>query len=136
MNRSATVSRKTKETVIEAKLNLDGQGHSAIDTGVPFFDHMLTLMSTHGFFDLTLQAKGDTEIGEEKIQKWGGLSQTTPQFDQFPMLRGFWNKCKGEVSLSDQVRLWSFLRGVKSKGRHPGEQRGREISSRNMVLKA
>lgn len=62
MNRSATVTRKTKETVIEAKLNLDGRGDSDIDLGVPFFDHMLTLMSAHGFFDLALQAKGDIDI--------------------------------------------------------------------------
>jgi imidazoleglycerol-phosphate dehydratase len=62
MDRNAVVSRKTKETVIEAKLNLDGQGHSDIETGVPFFDHMLTLLSAHGFFDLEIHAKGDTEV--------------------------------------------------------------------------
>jgi imidazoleglycerol-phosphate dehydratase len=62
MSRNAVVTRKTKETAIEAKLNLDGQGHSHIDTGVPFFDHMLTLFSAHGFFDLELHAQGDTEV--------------------------------------------------------------------------
>ena len=84
----------------------------------------------------SFSAKRDTEIGEKRIQQCGGLSQTIPQFNQSPILRGFFNKCKGEKSLSGPVRLWSFLGGVKSKGKHPGEQRGREISSRNLVLKA
>ena len=60
--RLATVARKTAETDINLTLALDGQGKGTIDTGVPFFDHMLTLFAKHGLFDLTVQAKGDVEV--------------------------------------------------------------------------
>ena len=60
--RSATVDRKTKETHIRIELNLDGSGTPRISTGVPFFDHMLTLLTVHGFFDLTIEARGDLEV--------------------------------------------------------------------------
>jgi imidazoleglycerol-phosphate dehydratase len=62
MSRSATIERKTKETEIRIELTLDGKGQSRIETGVPFFDHMLTQIARHGFFDLTIAAKGDIEI--------------------------------------------------------------------------
>lgn len=62
MIRTATIERKTKETKISLKLNLDEKGESKIDTGIPFFDHMLDLMAAHGFMEITLRAKGDTEI--------------------------------------------------------------------------
>jgi imidazoleglycerol-phosphate dehydratase len=60
--RVATVSRKTAETDIALTLAVDGRGTSKIDTGVPFFDHMLTLFARHGLFDLTVKAKGDTDV--------------------------------------------------------------------------
>jgi imidazoleglycerol-phosphate dehydratase len=60
--RVATVSRKTAETDIQLTLAIDGRGAGAIDTGVPFFDHMLTLFAKHGLFDLTVKAKGDTAV--------------------------------------------------------------------------
>lgn len=62
--RSAKVARTTKETDIKLKLTIEGKGKSAITTGIPFMDHMLTLMAAHGFFDLTLDAKGDIEIDD------------------------------------------------------------------------
>ena len=62
MDRTAEVARKTKETVIEVKLDIDGQGKTEIDTGIPFFDHMLTLFGAHGFFDLYVYAKGDIDV--------------------------------------------------------------------------
>ncbi len=62
MPRTATIERKTKETDIRIELSLDGKGQGAIETGVPFFDHMLTQIARHGFFDLTVAAKGDIEI--------------------------------------------------------------------------
>ncbi|MGB0344800.1 MAG: imidazoleglycerol-phosphate dehydratase HisB [Coraliomargarita sp.] len=61
-SRIARLARNTKETRIEMELNLDGSGVSEIDTGIPFFDHMLTLFSRHGLFDLTLKAEGDIEV--------------------------------------------------------------------------
>jgi imidazoleglycerol-phosphate dehydratase len=60
--RLATVSRTTAETDIALKLAIDGTGVSKIETGVAFFDHMLTLFAKHGLFDLTIKAKGDTEV--------------------------------------------------------------------------
>jgi len=62
MERSATVERKTKETDITIRLNIDGTGETAISTGIPFFDHMLKLFAVHGFFDLTVKASGDIEV--------------------------------------------------------------------------
>jgi imidazoleglycerol-phosphate dehydratase len=62
MDRKAKIARKTKETDIHLNLNLDGKGLSEINTGIPFIDHMLDLMSAHGFMDMKLLAKGDTEI--------------------------------------------------------------------------
>ena len=60
--RIATVLRKTAETEIALTLAVDGGGVSQIDTGVPFFDHMLTLFAKHGLFDLTVKAKGDVDV--------------------------------------------------------------------------
>ena len=62
MERSAAVDRKTKETEIRIELKLDGLGLVEISTGIPFFDHMLTLFSVHGLFDLSVDAKGDLEV--------------------------------------------------------------------------
>ncbi len=61
-HRVATVSRKTTETDIALTLALDGTGAGKIDTGVSFFDHMLTLFARHGLFDLTVKAKGDVAV--------------------------------------------------------------------------
>jgi imidazoleglycerol-phosphate dehydratase len=60
--RKGTIERKTKETQIRVELTLDGRGRADIDTGVPFFDHMLTLFAVHGFFDLKIKAAGDLAV--------------------------------------------------------------------------
>ena len=60
--RIAKLTRNTKETRIQAELNIDGSGESSIDTGIPFFDHMLTLLARHGLFDLTVKAEGDIDV--------------------------------------------------------------------------
>ena len=60
--RSSSISRTTSETDIRLELDVDGTGLSSINTGIPIFDHMLTLFSKHGRFDLTVEAKGDIEI--------------------------------------------------------------------------
>ena len=62
MNRTADIERETTETQIRVSLKLDGQGKTEISSGIPFFDHMLTLFTVHGFFDLILHAKGDIEV--------------------------------------------------------------------------
>jgi len=64
MKRIGIVKRDTKETNIDLKLVLDGRGDSNIKTKVPFFDHMLTLMTKHGLFDLDIKASGDIEVDD------------------------------------------------------------------------
>src|SRR3989337_3248670 len=62
MGRTAKASRKTKETEIAVELDLDGSGTAEIETGIPFFNHMLEIFARHGLFDLKLKAKGDIEV--------------------------------------------------------------------------
>jgi imidazoleglycerol-phosphate dehydratase len=62
MARQATVERATKESQVKVELNVDGTGVTDIDTGVPFFDHMLSQLGKHGGFDLTIKTTGDLEI--------------------------------------------------------------------------
>ena len=62
MARTSQVKRSTSETQIEVSLNLDGTGIQDIQTPVPFLDHMLSQVARHGYFDLTVKAKGDTHI--------------------------------------------------------------------------
>jgi len=60
--RKATIERKTNETKIKLTLNLDGIGRQNINTGIPFFDHMLTQIAVHGLIDLDIDAKGDLSV--------------------------------------------------------------------------
>lgn len=72
MSRKAIVNRKTRETDITLELNLDGSGKSEIQTGIGFFNHMLEGLARHGFFDLTLAAKGDLEVdGHHTVEDVG-----------------------------------------------------------------
>jgi imidazoleglycerol-phosphate dehydratase len=61
-DRTETLSRQTNETNITLTLSLDGSGISKVDTGIGFFDHMLTALAKHGLFDLTVTCKGDLEV--------------------------------------------------------------------------
>ncbi|RLB12962.1 MAG: imidazoleglycerol-phosphate dehydratase HisB [Deltaproteobacteria bacterium] len=62
MDRIAEIKRKTKETEIYLRIDLNGKGNFSIDSGIPFMDHMLCLMSLHGFLDMDLKAKGDIDV--------------------------------------------------------------------------
>jgi imidazoleglycerol-phosphate dehydratase len=64
MARQAEINRKTKETDIRVTLEIDGEGKGAINTGVPFLDHMLELFARHGLFDLEVTCKGDLQIDD------------------------------------------------------------------------
>ena len=64
MSRNATIDRKTTETEISVTLNLDGRGQSQVDTGIGFFDHMLTLFAKHSAFDVQLKARGDLHVDQ------------------------------------------------------------------------
>lgn len=61
-NRTATCHRKTGETSIQVSLDLDGEGNSTLDTGVPFFEHMLDQIARHGMVDLEIKAEGDLQV--------------------------------------------------------------------------
>ena len=63
-SRCASIERNTTETQITVEFGLDGVGRGHVQTTIPFLDHMLQLLSKHGFFDLTVEAKGDTEIDD------------------------------------------------------------------------
>jgi len=62
MGRNAKIERKTKESDIRIELNIDGTGKAEIETGMPFFNHMLESFTRHGFFDVRIKAKGDLEV--------------------------------------------------------------------------
>lgn len=73
MERKITLTRKTFETDIELSLNLDGNGQCNVSTGVGFFDHMMTLFTKHGLFDLTLKATGDAADNHHVLEDIGIL---------------------------------------------------------------
>jgi imidazoleglycerol-phosphate dehydratase len=74
MPRTASVRRNTKETQIALRLNLDGHGNSDISTGIPFFDHMLDLVTRHGGFDLRLKATGDLHVDQHHTVEDVGIA--------------------------------------------------------------
>src|SRR5712664_4315084 len=74
MARIALIRRNTKETQIALRLNLDGRGKSEISTGIPFFDHMLDLVTRHGAFDLKLKATGDLDVDQHHTVEDVGIA--------------------------------------------------------------
>jgi len=72
--REASVNRKTNETNIQLELNLDGTGKSSIHTGIGFLDHMLTLASKHGLFDLKIDCAGDLEVDQHHTTEDIGIA--------------------------------------------------------------
>ncbi|PSB00390.1 imidazoleglycerol-phosphate dehydratase HisB [Merismopedia glauca] len=73
-SRQATVSRKTGETDVEVTINLDGTGKCHADTGIPFLDHMLHQLSSHGLVDLEVKATGDIEIDDHHTNEDVGIT--------------------------------------------------------------
>jgi len=72
--RSARVTRTTKETDITVELTVDGTGKASVDTGVPFLDHMLDSFARHGFFDLSVRARGDLAVDQHHTVEDVGLA--------------------------------------------------------------
>lgn len=72
--RQTRIQRQTKETEIELTLDLDGQGEHEVDTGVPFLDHALSHVAVHGLFDLTIKARGDTEVDDHHTVEDMGIA--------------------------------------------------------------
>lgn len=73
MARKAKINRKTSETDVSIEINLDGIGNSQISTTIPFLNHMLNLFSKHGFFDLKIKSKGDTDIDDHHLMEDIGI---------------------------------------------------------------
>jgi imidazoleglycerol-phosphate dehydratase len=74
MPRTSTIHRKTNETEIKLRLNLDGRGTSKISTGIRFLDHMLDLVARHGAFDLTIKATGDLDVDQHHTVEDTGIA--------------------------------------------------------------
>src|ERR1700746_2129511 len=74
MARGATIHRKTNETGVRLKLNLDGRGKARITTGIRFFDHMMDLVARHGAFDLQLKASGDLDVDQHHTVEDVGIT--------------------------------------------------------------
>ena len=72
--RTATISRNTAETKINIELNLDGKGESKIESGCGFLDHMLTLLASHGRFDLAVTCNGDTQVDDHHTVEDVGIA--------------------------------------------------------------
>ena len=74
MPRTAAIHRKTKETEIKLRLNLDGRGTARVSTGIRFLDHMLDLVARHGAFDLQIEAKGDLDVDQHHTVEDTGIA--------------------------------------------------------------
>lgn len=72
-DRTATIERKTAETDVRLTLEIDGTGESTVSTGVPFFDHMLSLFAKHGLFDLEVAAEGDIDVDAHHVVEDVGI---------------------------------------------------------------
>jgi imidazoleglycerol-phosphate dehydratase len=72
--RTGKIERKTKETDIKIEINLEGEGKYSVNTSIPFLDHMLSLMSKHGLFDLKVRAKGDIDIDDHHTVEDVGIT--------------------------------------------------------------
>lgn len=142
MSRRAEIKRDTKETQVSLSLELDGTGQSEISTGVGFFDHMLTHVAFHGYFDLKLVAKGDLEVdphhtvedvgiclgraikealGERKgLVRYGSsfvpmdesLSQVVVDLSNRPLYKGVYQRRPGTVGGFDGQLAEEFWRAL------------------------
>ncbi|MEM9568778.1 MAG: imidazoleglycerol-phosphate dehydratase HisB [Cyanobacteria bacterium P01_E01_bin.34] len=74
LHRQAEVHRRTGETDVRVSINLDGTGQHSVNTGIPFLDHMLVQLSTHGLFDLNIKAVGDLEIDDHHTNEDVGIT--------------------------------------------------------------
>ena len=128
MSRKIDVFRKTKETQIEIVLDLDGKGNADISTGIPFFDHMLTAFTVHGFFDLKIRAKGDIEVDLHHTIEDTGLvlgQAFSEALDKKEGIQRFGDSCipmdealsRVTVDLSNRPYLvYHFPQDLKSRG--------------------
>lgn len=146
--RTAAVKRKTKETDITVKLNIDGNGKSNINTGIGFLDHMLELFSFHGLFDLDIIAKGDLKVDIHHTNEDVGivLGEAFNQAlgDKKGIKRSanfFWPMEDVDASVAVDISGRGFFKGIKREaGDDPGffrkDDGGYSFSYANHFLEA
>ena len=88
MDRIAEIKRVTGETDIQLKFNVDGQGKSKIDTGIPFLNHMLTLFAKHGFFDLRYRLGRRFDLEWEAIYRHVRYGRRMRSYETIPLWAG------------------------------------------------
>ena len=119
-DRAVKCTRKTSETDIVLELNLDGKGDAKIDTGIGFFDHMLTSFAKHGFFDLNLTVKGDLYVDcHHTIEDTGivlgkaikgalGDKKSIKRFGNFFLPMDYWYRNSRKLGISSMlVPIWN-----------------------------
>ncbi len=102
-HRRAEVKRKTKETEIHLKIDLDGSGKYLIETGLPFFDHMLSLMAYHGRIDLSIQAKGDLPVDGHHTVEDVGICLGEAIRKALGEAKGIWRYGSGMVPMDETL---------------------------------
>jgi len=103
MERTARVERKTKETMIDLILNVDGCGKSNINTGVGFFDHMLDLFAVHGLFDLTVTVSGDLHVDAHHTVEDVGICLGRAIKDALGESKGIRRYASGSYPMDDSL---------------------------------
>ena len=106
--RTAEIKRKTAETDIEIKLDLDGKGSSEIDTGCGFMDHMLTLFASHGRFDLKVKCLGDTEVDYHHSVEDIGIALGQAFLEALGERRGIVRYGNMMLPMDESLILWSY----------------------------
>ena len=109
MGRTAKIERKTKETDIRIALNLDGTGQAEIETGMPFFNHMLDVFSRHGLFDVKIRAKGDIEVDYHHTVEDVGLRSVRRSKRRWETNRAFAALAKPAARWMKRWPKWSSI---------------------------
>jgi imidazoleglycerol-phosphate dehydratase len=124
--RRKALRRKTRETAISARLNIDGRGKTEIRTGIGFFDHMLELMARHAMWDLKLSASGDRQIDDHHLVEDTGivLGQALcaalgakQSVSRYGWARVPMDEALAEAALDLSGRAYLFVAGLPARGR-------------------
>lgn len=101
--RTAAATRATNETEVEVTVDIDGDGDATVDTGLPFFDHMLEAVATHGLFDLTITADGDLDVDDHHTVEDVGILMGEAFADAWGEKRGIQRFADRRVPLDEAV---------------------------------